>query len=242
MAAILSRDEVIQRALRKIGSYSINARAPRPREVEESAYWLDMVVAMQASRQKTWWLVDESLSFDLTTAVAEYPLATALGPNNVPRGIQFVHSAWLNDPATGDDVGEISLLKRDEFEEISRKTESGEPCRMYVNRDASPTAWVHPVPNGVRALKVRLVFQSYGPDFLNAKPNDKAYKFRAPWNLWMVTALAAELGNGPIRMLPQDEVKKMQSDALRLRNELEAFEAAQQADEPRRTAYWNGID
>ena len=239
---ILTRDEVIERALRKIGAFATHSRAPRSHEVAEAAYWLDMAVAHQASRSRQWWLVDKTAEFAVTEEVASYSLRTAIGASELPRGIQFVISAYLYDVTSGEDVCELRMLRRGEYEEKDDKARLGTPEAIYVDRQTNPTAYLYPTPSDAGNWRVRILFQSYSSDFVRAKPTDKSYKMRPTWNLWMVTELAAQIGAGPVRRLPADEVREMRQEAIRYRNELEAYDVHEQADENRRVSYWNGID
>lgn len=239
---ILTRDEVIERALRKIGAFAVSSRAPRAHEVAEASYWLDMAVAHQSARSRQWWLVQETAEFAAVADQASYVLRTAIGANDVPLGIQFVIAAYLYDVNTGQDVGDLPILRRHEYEEKADKARTGTPEAIYIDRQTSPTAYLYPTPSDGGDWRVRLVYQAYSADFVKAKPTDKAYQMRPTWNLWMVTELAAQIGAGPVRRLPADEVREMRQEATRYRNELEAYDAHEQADENRRVGYWNGID
>jgi hypothetical protein len=59
---------------------------------------------------------------------------------------------------------------------------------------------------------------------------------RENWHLFLVTALAAEIGNGPVRKLPADEVREMQVTAKALLYDLMDYDSHEQADEPRLVA------
>ena len=85
--AVLSRNEIIYAVLRRIGAFPVSMSSPRDGEVQETAKWLDMIVAHQAALQRAWWLVDETAEFDLVADRADYDLVTAIGSRNAPRGI-----------------------------------------------------------------------------------------------------------------------------------------------------------
>lgn len=239
--AVLSRNEIIYAMLRRIGAFPVSMSSPRAGEVEEAAKWLDMIVAHQAARQRVWFLVDETVTFDVTADLARYDLIEALGTANTPRGFQFFIAAYLYDVDMAQDVQQLGAMTRDEYEALPNKAAPGVPNRIYVDRSNSPLAFLYPTPSDARTWRVRMVFQSYSTDFIHAQPHSKAAKMRQSWNLWTVTALAAECGSGPIRRLPADEVREMRDRATVLRNELEAEDNEQHAAQPRHVEYYNGI-
>ena len=260
MSRLYSISEICDRALRKIGAFAIRSSGARPEEIEEARYWLDMTVGHQSSRMRTWWMVPGSGTFNLTSGTAEYDLAASLGQAQAPTGVQFVIAVYLYNTTTGTDIHEIPIVRRQEWEhrqigglpdDSDRSPflwgtdgalpaiEPGQPKACYIDRQQAPTIHLSPTPDDVTPYGLRVVFQSYATDFTKEPPNDKTYKLRTAWNLWVVTALAAQIGNGPVRKLPQDEVKDMRSEATRLRDELEAYENMEHANEPRRVAYHN---
>lgn len=256
---ILSIAEVCDRALRRIGATAIRASGSRKEEVDEARYWLDMVVGHQAAREATWWLVPASATFTLTAGVDTYDLETALGATQAPSGIQSVTMVMLYDVTTGVDIHEVGIVSRREFElravpEREPDVDSpwmwdrngtgvaiapGPPRLCYVDRSQTPTIQFSPAPDSSRTYGARIVFQAYSTDFTRDPPNDKTYKIRSTWNLWMVTALAAEIANGPVRKLPADEIKDLQNRARNLRIELEAKDQHEAAKVPARVKFNN---
>lgn len=242
MAQILSVADYCKRALRKIGSYSINDAGAEPEEMEEARFWLDMIVGHQAARKRTWWLTPTTATFALETGTQEYDLDAMLAPTASARGEQFVIQAFLDDADTGEAIHEISLRSRREWEETEQRQRTGTPDCAYVDRQQSPTMLVSPVPDATRSYQVRLVFQSYSPNFAGMAWNNRTgTAMRSSWNLWLVTALAAQIGNGPVRKLPADEVRDMKQEAGSLLTDLEAYEDHEQANEPHRVQFYGGI-
>lgn len=256
---ILSIAEVCDRALRRIGATAIRATGSRKEEVDEARYWLDMVVGHQAAREATWWLVPASATFALTAGIDTYDLASVLGATQAPTGIQSVTMVMLYDTATAVDIHEVGIVSRREFELRAVPDDEpvvdspwmwdrngsgvaitpGPPRMCYVDRAQSPTIQFSPAPDSSRDYGARVVFQSYSSDFTAETPNDRTFKIRSTWNLWMVTALAAEIGNGPVRKLPADEVKDLQRQARNLRIELEAKDQHEAAKVPARVRFNN---
>ena len=96
---------------------------------------------------------------------------------------------------------------------------------------------ISPPPDTVQPYGVRVLFQSFPIDQTAGVSNAKMTQIRTAWNLWVVTALAAQIANGPVRKLPADEVADMKKEAMQLRDELEAYDSQEQANEPRRVFY-----
>ncbi len=239
---LLSVGDICTRALRKIGEFPIRGALPRPEALEETRIWLDMVMGHQAARMRTPWLIPDTANFDLVSTTQTYDLRETLGANLVPDGLQFIVSAFLYNPTTAQDVRQIALLRRDEWEAIDNKAQTGEVEKAWIDRTRWPVMSVWPIPTTTTAFQVRLVYQKIASEFANLPFNDRTYSMHECWNLWVVTALAAEIGDGPVRRLPKDEVAEMRGTAARLLLDLEAYDQFEQADEPRRVAYWNGID
>ena len=216
MSRLLEVREICERSLRRIGSYAIRSSGPRPEEMEEARYWLDMVVGHVAARQRAFWLVPATGVFTLVPGQATYDIGVALGPTQAANGVQFVISAYLFDVQQDQEVQEISLLRRHEYEEIDDKDRQGEPCHAYVDRTSTPKITLHPVPDANRVRSLRVLFQSFATDLTKNMARDQTYQFRASWNLYLVTALAAQLANGPVRKAPADEVKDMKDEAKQL--------------------------
>lgn len=260
MARLLSIEEICERALRKIGAFAIRSSGARPEEVTEARFWLDMVVAHEAARQRTWWLVGNDATFNLTANNAgPYALNTVLG-SQVPDGIQFVIEVIIFDAVSGLDIVNLPMMRRQEWEtrvlgednkpdplETVRLLDTsvvpmpsdppGVPQMCYVDRGQTPTISFYPAPDSTRTYGCRLVLQSFASDFTKNGSTDRTYKLRTSMNLWVVTALAAQIGNGPVRKLPGDEVRDMKQEAQTLRDDLEAYENQEQASEPRRVSY-----
>lgn len=242
MAQILSVADFCKRALRKIGSFSINDAGAEPEEMEEARFWLDMIVGHQAARKRTWWLTPTTATFALEAGTQEYDLDAMLAPTASARGEQFVIQAFLDDADTGEMIHEISLRSRREWEETDQRQRAGTPECAYIDRHQSPKMLVSPVPNDARSYQVRVIFQSYSPNFPAMQwVNRTDTAIRSSWNLWLVTALAAQIGNGPVRKLPADEVRDMKAEAGGLLTDLEAYEDHEQANEPRRVEFYGGI-
>ena len=240
--ALLTVSQICERALRKIGAYPIRGGSLRPEELAEARYWLDMMMGHQAARMRTPWLIADTAQIALVASQQDYDLRQEIGAQVVPDGLQFIVAVWLYDVDAGRDIRRISLLNRGEWEAIEDKSRTGSPECAYIDRTRWPVMRLHPVPDGAQSLRARVVYQKLASNFLNRKFSDKTYDLHECWNLWAVTELAGQLGDGPVRKLPQDEVRDMKKDAARYLHDLEAYDQFEQAAEPRQIVYWNGIN
>lgn len=265
MAYVLSVEETIERSLRQIGAFAIRSSGARPEEVKEARYWLDFIVGHEASRQRAWWLVPASATFPVAAGSGAAPadLTALVGSAQAPNGIQFIIGAVLYDTVTGLDIHELPIVRRQEWEQRTLlpgvgldgwQTRSlidsppspsppdppGTPSFCYIDRGQKPSFQCYPTADKVRSYGVRLLFQGYASDFVGIAANSRQHSLRAAWNLWTVTALSAELADGPIRKAPADEVAEFRQRAMVLRNELEEYEN-QEVSQDRRIQYFNGI-
>jgi hypothetical protein len=234
MARILEIREICERALRRIGTYSIRDSGADAAELEEARLWLDMVMGHLAARQRTWWLTPETAQVPMTVGVADYPLASAL-PAGDPLSATIMVKAVDLASAQRDDV---HLARRWEWEARTEvQPDSGRQWMVYVDRTPSPVLRIYPTPVDPLTHRLEVVFQRVSPDLTTGPVTEKVLKFRQAWNLYIVTALAAQIGNGPVRKMPADEVREMQSQAKDLLFDLECFDSHEQAGEPRLITY-----
>lgn len=236
----LTLGQIIDRALRKIGAYSINDTGPQPGEVEEARYWLDMVVGHVTASQRTWWLVPQTIEFALPEGEESFDLEAAAGAAWPDDGVQFPISASVIAP-NSETEQPVEIGRRSDYEAIQRKDTPGRPCLVYIDRTREPRAYVHPVP-AMEGFRLRLVAQTFVEDLtpdLRPSTNFRIGSIREAWNLYLVTALAALIGDGPVRKLPKDEVDSLKRDAAGMLSDLYAYDNHEQANEPRRVAYYD---
>lgn len=232
MPRLLEIREVCERALRKIGSYSINDDGARAEEMEEAQKWLDLIVGHLTGRRRTWWLVPGNATIPLVAGQSSYTLDQTLLPD---AGMQFAISAYARTLADGRRE-EVTIARRQEWEGLPLLN-PGPPVAVYISRDRIPTLRVYPVQPNPVTHALDLTYQRFSADITARSVNSPMPDVRETWNRYLITALAYELGNGPVRKLPQDEVREMDAKAAELLADLEAYDAHEQANEPRRTAY-----
>ncbi len=233
MARMMEVREVCERALRKIGAYSIRDTGADAAELAEARYWLDMVVGhVSTGRRRSWWLVEQTVPLTLVAATTAYDLTDLL---DLDAPIAHVITVTAVETVSGRRTP-VDIARRWMWEERD-VDESGPPAMVYIDRGREPTLNVWPTPVAPVAHRLDMVIQRESPDLTAGAVTEKLTKFRDAWNLYLVTALAAQIGNGPVRKLPQDEVRDMKVEAERLLFDLEAFDAQEQANEPRRVTF-----
>ena len=110
MPKLLTVTEICERALRKIGAYSINDTGADPVHLEEARYWLDMVLGHVSSRKRTWWLVPDTEPVTLVADTATYQLSDELSGS---PDVQHVVGVWLVNTSSGarKPLEEIMVLR-----------------------------------------------------------------------------------------------------------------------------------
>ncbi|HEC14945.1 MAG TPA: hypothetical protein ENI72_04220, partial [Rhodospirillales bacterium] len=137
MSLEFSAKKICEKALRKIGAFSINDSAADGDELNEALEALDLLVAEQAGSTTCFWLIPATVSIPLTGGTATYDLISVLGASAPTDGIQFPVYATLK--TDGGNETPLSIVTRDEYEGISKKTAGGSPDRIWIDRLKKPT-------------------------------------------------------------------------------------------------------
>lgn len=237
MSALYTAKQIAERALRKIGAYSINDSAADPAELEESLYWLDMAVGHLVETSRPKWLLPNTITKALTANQQTYTLATLLGSDNPTDGVLYVTGVSLRD-SSGNDTP-LDMLTKAKWDEITDKDQTGTPEAVYIDRLKTLTLKVVPVPT-VSTFSILLDVQTYAPD-LTASNGKVRHGFSNGWQLWQVLALAAQIGDGPVRKLPVAEVDRIINKSNSVLNDLLNYANREMRDRDktsRRTAAW----
>jgi hypothetical protein len=229
MAGQRSIGYLCERALRKIGAYSIRDTGARTDEMEEARHWLDMVVGHVASMKRTWWLVPSTARLTLTAGTTAYGLRSLLPGAPSIQHIVALHTVNL----TTGQRDPLPIWRRQEWLERDGTLVAGEAVGAWIDRTRDPVLSLHPAPPATVTEAIDVTYQTFAADQASGTYTQKAENIRDGWNLFLTTRLAAEIGNGPVRKLPQDEVREMQMTAKGLYDDLAAYDDHEQADEPR---------
>ncbi|WP_417790287.1 hypothetical protein [Terasakiella pusilla] len=196
MATLLSAKEIVEGALRKIGSYSINDTAANSAEVAIGLEWLDIIMAELSGTRHLKFIVQDAASFTVPANQANYDLQNSLGENWPVEGMAFPLSLYLIK--VNGLRSEINLVTQNRFNEIASQPSKGQPVCAYVDRTNRHQLKLWPVP--VENTSLELTFQKFS-DIVAGRENAST-GLRKSWQRWAIYALAAELGGGPVRRLP----------------------------------------
>jgi hypothetical protein len=240
MSRIFTVRQIVERALRKIGAYSIREQGADGEEVTEALMWLDMIVADRFSQQRTHMVVPSTVTMALTTGVDAYVLDQVLG-TAAGDGVEYVANIALvmnsgggNDPARQ----KIEMVSRDVWEGRPTSGQTSQPCMALVDRNVPVTLRIAPKPQFVAPAtwSLELVIQQIPMDFTLAN-EERAMRMRSCFNLWVVKALAAEIGDGPVRRLPSEETDRWKKEADTHWADLLAMDMQENTSAPPCTAY-----
>lgn len=234
MSQLFTARKIAEDALKKIGSLSINDDGADPAEMEEALHWLDLEMAFLSGTEPLLWLVPDTIPVPLTGAQKTYKLSTALGANFPVDGIQFPKHAMLDLGNMNEEP--VEIIGRLEYDRIARKDQSGSPTRIFIDRLVEPTMTIWPViGTGVTGLSINLTFQTFAPKF--SGNGRRATGLRAAWQRWAIYQVAAGIGDGTVRKLPDREVTTLRAIAESSRSRLAGFENSDHASPPRLTAF-----
>lgn len=226
MARLYASNDIAERSLRMIGEFPITDEAVDSAKLTEALHWLDMLLAEKAGTAgDVVWLIPASFTLDLVGGTQAYDIMNdATDPPET--GIVYVIDAQYVDE--NGNSKPLKLLNRRDFDAITDSDQSGDPEAIHVDRRNEPTLKTWPTPAaGVTGKSIRLTVQTYAPSLTGAGSDDNgnaetAIDMPAAWNLWAVTALAAEIGDGPVRKLPEGTVTRRRKRAEELWDNLEA--------------------
>lgn len=234
---MLSAKKIAELALQRIGAFSVNDTAADPVHLARTLDWMDLVVQEFTGNTKCFWLVSRRIPIPLTANVSTYDLQDAMGDDLPAGNVLFPLSAMLADASNNETP--LTLLDWDQYEEISNKTRSGTPSRIYIDR-ATPRMElrVHPVP-AVAGFTLYLTAQQYAPD-MTAGGGDIPHGLRAEFQMWMVLATATQIGKGPVKRLSLQVSNDLANEANGLRAVLKSYANREQPmrGQPERTEAW----
>lgn len=233
MSDRLSAKEICEGALRIIGAYAINDTGADPHELEVTLDVLDDILGETAGTlDPALWLVGSTVSMTLTGGVGEYDLLATLGSSAPDFGYFRVLNAYLD---RGNGVHDpLDVVDRTTYENIEKKSQSGDPELLWIDRLQVPTLKTWPILGStVTGYSLGLVIQSLSPNVRDTRHGNESSSLPATWNRWAKLALAYDISGGPVRRLPKSgrsEIAGDRNDALRL---LEAYDNREKTTGPR---------
>lgn len=227
-SSLYTAKEMVERACRKIGAFSINDDAVADNDAKETLYWLDMMLAHYAAKRPYLALRRDELSITLVEDEPSYNLRVELNAS-LPTGTQYPVEAMLQDD--NGNRRPLRIVTHREFRRIKLPTTSGTPEIVYIDRLNDPSMRVYPVPGeNEDGWTIILTVQTFSPTVRPRNINrdtgltNQPTGLRASWQLWGVCELACLIGNGPVRTLPVDRIRDYRAEAARYEADLMSYE------------------
>jgi hypothetical protein len=241
----LSAAEVCEMSLQKIGDFPTNDENADPDSMERALQWFDVIVAEVTGNRRCYWLTPETVTFEWPDGEASVVLADQMGSGYPPLGILFPIRAWDVDRTTGTRCGGIELCRRDKFEAQLTPLTSGLPNLLYIDRLVeNQKAYISPIPNSSSQRNIALEFQTYTRSVLGEQGGDQAGDistgFDQTWNLFLITRLSAELGDGPVKRLETQTIRDWRALSEGLLSSLLTYQNREKNNRPVVTRRYGG--
>lgn len=240
MSRIFTVRQIVERALRKIGAFSIRDQGADGEEVTEALMWLDVIVAERFSQQRSHMLVPSTVTVPLTTDIDTYVLDQVLG-SAAGGGVEYVANCFLVMNSGGGSAParqRVEMVSRDTWEERLLPGETGQPCMALVDRNVPVTLRIAPKPQfaAPAAWWLEAVIQQIPMDF-TLPDEERAMQMRSCFNRWVIKELSAEIGDGPVRRLPSEETSRWKKEADTHWADLLALDMQENTSAPPCTVY-----
>lgn len=236
MAKLFNAREICTLALRRIGVVAKDDSSVADAILLTALQHLDMLLAEKAGTTRLWFLSPQELTFTYAADSESVDISSLLGANN---RLDMLRAAYDDDT---DD--EITLLRRAEFDIIKNggalDYTSGRTLFVAPDGDDTYTAYLRPVPT--TALSIRVTGTKLSPSVSLATQSSAtmAHGFETAWQRWMVYALAADIGDGPLARLPEERLNRWVAIAGNSWVELNSTRGGGQRKAVRFTRPWTG--
>lgn len=225
MSTLFSAREVCDLALRKIGYLSANDVSASEQVTLTALKFLDVLLGNASGTTRLWFFIPADVFVTWPAGQTSINLTAALNG----AAFDFVKSAW-ND----DTTEEYPLVRRDFYEAYRTNNDYPVASSRFIYIEESDdgqrllTAYMACPPS--QDLHLRLVGQRLAPSVATATKDKTGFDhgFEAPWQLWMIVALAAIIGDGPIAKLPEGRIQTFNKNAHALWAKLESMRSAEQ--------------
>ncbi|MBK8200437.1 MAG: hypothetical protein IPK75_18975 [Acidobacteria bacterium] len=223
----LPASTIAEKALQRIGAFSINDTAAQKVEIDRALEWLDVVIDSLLEKYTPPWMTQRDYLLPLTIGKASYLLPDDFVHLLPVDGVQYPKSASLIVGTAPTGRGNtMTLVRRSAWELAINDPQIGDPSIIYVDRLEPSTMYLHPTP--ARDAVLRLTASTYALDPSDEQGRVLTQLPRA-WNRWAIMALAAEIGAGPVRKLPEVEIVRLARYAEDLKRQLVAVHSREHA-------------
>jgi len=219
--------DIVTHALRDIGNLSTYDDAADPLAFEIALERFDMLLAEMVGTNRLWWFVPVRESFNLTKDVADYKLNAM-----VTTKYEFIDDVFL---LRNGEEERITLIRQERYDELKNDgTAQNTVCAAYVERDDDPYIRLIGAPQE-DGLKLVLRGRTYSEDVTN--DNGAVEEgFPKAWERCLVKILAADLGDGPITTLPDNEIKRKSAAGRTAERRLRVYHNKENVRKMRHTA------
>ncbi len=237
MVSLKTARQAAEDALTTIGAFPASMPQADIGELRKALNWLEMLLNSRVGARPVagfWRIIEIPLEAD----VGDY----LLSDYDDNAGTQQIFGVGIVS-GTGS-VDHLPLIWENEslYENLE---DTGTPCRVVATRDASPVLKVYPTPtqsNEDAGMVLRVRIQTFHTEIDKSGNADNDLLLRPSWYLWLNDRLSYEIGKGPVRRLPEGELKRLQDDARTLEIELLARDGQYNSGKPPVTEPMAGWD
>lgn len=219
--------QIAEKALQRIGAFPPSRAQADAAELRRALQWMEMILNTQSGIQ-TITSFNRAYEIPLEATIGDYLLADY----DDEAGTQHVFSAVLVDAS--ENVEPLELIWENQSLE-ENITEIGRPLRAVVTRAVHPEIKVYPVPTQIEVdagYRIRVRVQTFHAGIDETGVADSDISLRASWYLWLIKKLSFEIGSGPVRRLPKDELNDLWSEYMVLENSLTARDGLYNSSRP----------
>lgn len=242
MSRLFNVAKIAEMALQRIGAYAVNDTQADAAEMERTIEWMEIAVSEFSGTEHAALFEYQTLSATLTPGTASYVLADLYAPNWPTEDMAFAIRAQIRTAAGNANDYDIDLIDRQKYLDIGNKEQTGLASQAWIERTTTPKIYLDHVPPVDSAYVLMLTFQTYARDLMGGSSEGQgniAHGFRAEWQNWLTLNTACEIGAGPVRRLPLQELRDMRQERdasyERLMARAAAFTVSQQLQ---RTEPW----
>lgn len=225
MPSLLTSAQLCEHALRQIGVFSVYDTGADPASFQVTIERLDLLVAEMVGSYNFWYFTPAEQTIALEAGVNEYELGALLDDD-----LQFVQHIFL---LRNGKQWPVRQIRKSTYDEFSEDPPTGTtPEWAYIERKDNPKLFLLPAPIEGDMLLVN--GQQYSDD-LTQDNGQIPHGFPAAWQRSIILQLAADIGAGPVKKIPRDELEDLKKDAGKAMRRLDAFNNRENVRRPRYT-------
>jgi hypothetical protein len=208
MPTILPAKTIAENALSTIGAFPASQVQADAGEMKKTLTWLEMILNTQAGIRPMpgYW---QTLEIPIEANVGDYNLSDYTDESGA------VHVFSVSIIQENGEAQPLEILYEGDSA-LENLTMTGSPKRVVVTKSTEMILKVYPMPTIAhqnQGLKLRVRLQSYHKSIDPTGVDDSDVNLLPCWYLWITNKLAYEIGKGPVRRLPEGELKRLQDDA-----------------------------